>query len=307
MICIYKIRNVENGKVYVGSTEDYERRLKEHMYELQKGTHVNTYLQNAFNKHGQEIFSIEVIEELDSIDNLLEREQYWIDTLNAHWEKGGYNLSPTAGRTTGYKYTPEQSARLSAIIRKRYENMTDEQRAFISSQMSKALKGKKKPEGYGDMVRARQINTALPETVRKNMSKAHSGENNSRATINETIAAEIKVALMAGIKKKDIMEKYSCSKYVVDGIFRNESWKNVYVEGYDEWVAERLSRTTKNRTRRVTNSKLNEDIVREIKKTLLVEKSRAKVARMFNVSFDTVHYIAKGVTWKHVTIEEEPV
>jgi group I intron endonuclease len=242
MICIYKIENIKNGKLYIGSTEDFERRMKEHLYELRTGKHVNPYLQNAYDKHGIDIFSIDVVERLDSINNLIEREQYWIDFLEAHYTKKGYNLSPTAGRTTGYRYTDEQREALSAIIKERYDNMSAEHKQFISSQLSKALKGKKKPEGFGNQVRERLLDKAQPYSVKDNMSKAHTGSNNSRAKLNEEQVYQIKLKLMEGKTIKQLSEEHGVSRDAITDIRREESWTVVQVPGFNEWASRTIKR-----------------------------------------------------------------
>lgn len=35
----YKITNIENGSFYIGITTDYEKRKKQHLYQLEQGTH----------------------------------------------------------------------------------------------------------------------------------------------------------------------------------------------------------------------------------------------------------------------------
>ena len=47
---IYKITNLTNGMVYIGSSINIEIRLKHHFRELKNNRHKNRHLQNAFNK-----------------------------------------------------------------------------------------------------------------------------------------------------------------------------------------------------------------------------------------------------------------
>jgi len=42
---------------------------------------------------------------------LIEREQYYLDTLKPFCDNGGYNVSPTAGSTLGTKWTEERRIR----------------------------------------------------------------------------------------------------------------------------------------------------------------------------------------------------
>lgn len=59
MIGIYSIINKANNKIYIGSTINLERRLKEHKRRLKYNNHTNTHLQYAWNKYGKECFKFE--------------------------------------------------------------------------------------------------------------------------------------------------------------------------------------------------------------------------------------------------------
>ena len=93
---IYQIRNLVNGKIYVGSSINLRKRLKDHFRDLRNNRHVNQHLQKAYNKYGLDKFVFEVLEYVEK-DMLLEREQYYIDTLNVVNE--GYNIRPIAAHT----------------------------------------------------------------------------------------------------------------------------------------------------------------------------------------------------------------
>lgn len=77
---IYRIDNIINGKCYIGSSIDLDRRRKEHAYSLSNNSHGNKHLQNAYNKYGRESFKFTIIELLEMSENikefLLEREQF---------------------------------------------------------------------------------------------------------------------------------------------------------------------------------------------------------------------------------------
>lgn len=92
-IGIYKITNLIDNKIYVGSTiTGFINRYKSHYEKLRTNNHKGyPYLQNAVNKYGIENFEFEIIE-ICSRDLILERERYWIAILNSI--ENGYNLNP---------------------------------------------------------------------------------------------------------------------------------------------------------------------------------------------------------------------
>jgi len=75
---IYKIRNLLNGKFYVGSAQDTRTRFRQHRRLLRKGTHHCKHLQNAWNKYGEELFKFEVIEHIGSAEGLEAAEDAWL-------------------------------------------------------------------------------------------------------------------------------------------------------------------------------------------------------------------------------------
>jgi len=73
---IYQIRNLQNGKVYIGSSKNIFTRWKRHLSNLKNKNHPNSHLQSSFNKYGINNFSFEILEETNE---LIKREQFYID------------------------------------------------------------------------------------------------------------------------------------------------------------------------------------------------------------------------------------
>ncbi len=129
---IYRVYNTVNRRGYVGSAKSLRGRLSWHRQHLRAGDHFNQHLQRAWNKHGEEAFQFQVIE-VCNLEKLIEREQYWIDTLEAANPEFGYNGRPKAESTLGMKHTPEFCARHSEIMKQFYED--PENRAKTSERM----------------------------------------------------------------------------------------------------------------------------------------------------------------------------
>lgn len=127
---IYAIKHTASGRVYIGSSSNLSVRFRDHRRLLRLGKHPNVYLQRSWDRHGSDAFSFYVVEEVDQIDRLLEREQFYIDTLDSACHTKGFNLSPTAGSSRGCVRSAETRALLSKIQKGRRH--TPEARAKIS-------------------------------------------------------------------------------------------------------------------------------------------------------------------------------
>lgn len=102
---IYRIRNLVNNKIYIGSSKNINHRKSAHLYDLRNQKHKNIHLQRSYNKYKEEKFLFDIIE-LCEIENLILKEQHYINTL-----KPEYNISLIAGSTVGMK-RPDQSLRI---------------------------------------------------------------------------------------------------------------------------------------------------------------------------------------------------
>lgn len=77
---VYKIRNVVNGKFYVGSTMDTRERFRTHRKKLRTNKHHCAHLQAAWNKYGEECFVFEVVETVAAATGLQAAEDVWLTT-----------------------------------------------------------------------------------------------------------------------------------------------------------------------------------------------------------------------------------
>jgi group I intron endonuclease len=80
---VYKIMNLVNGKVYIGSAQNLHNRRKIHFQELRRGTN-SIHLQAAYYKYGERNFGFIIIEFVEDLTQLTSREQYWIDCYKSY-------------------------------------------------------------------------------------------------------------------------------------------------------------------------------------------------------------------------------
>lgn len=101
---IYKIVNRVNGTAYVGQTiTSINERFRQHKHSSL--TH-NTYLYNAMRKYGIENFTIEQIDTANNVNELNNKEIYWIKKLNTK-APNGYNILDGGNGAKGLHHTQE--------------------------------------------------------------------------------------------------------------------------------------------------------------------------------------------------------
>lgn len=97
---IYQIRNKIDGKIYIGSSKNIHVRWNSHISAFKRGDHANIHLQKAWEKYGSDAFEFSILERVNDLNNLKNREQYWMDKLQP-FGSIGYNMCPT---TNSYSF-----------------------------------------------------------------------------------------------------------------------------------------------------------------------------------------------------------
>lgn len=120
---IYCIENTINHKKYIGQSVNVYDRWRRHKAELKKNMHDNDYLQKSWNKYGEKSFKFMILEEC-SIDNLDEKEVYYIDLYNTLNRDYGYNLK-TGGQLGGAIVSDYVRDKMSKAVKESYQNNKD--------------------------------------------------------------------------------------------------------------------------------------------------------------------------------------
>lgn len=191
---IYRIRNLVNDKCYVGSAVNIRKRWHVHRSYLSRGVHHNRYLTAAWSKYGQDAFIFEVIEYCTK-ESLIEREQYYIDTLRPE-----YNLSPTAGNCLGVKHSEEVRRRRSELNKGNMfslgRKMSEEtKRAIVEA--NRKRKGLKRDPGSVAKTAAAHRGMKRSEETRRRISESRIGK------AMPPRSAEHRMKLSAALKGKN--------------------------------------------------------------------------------------------------------
>ena len=128
---IYKITNLVNGKIYIGQTvQSLKKRFEQHC------GNKKSVLGRAIQKYGKENFYIETVEECDTIEELNEREKFWIAKSDCIAPKG-YNLTEGG---EGASHSEVTRQKMSVVNRKRFENIAEREK------IAEKLRGRKDSE-----------------------------------------------------------------------------------------------------------------------------------------------------------------
>lgn len=185
---IYKIKNLINGDFYIGSTQNLVKRYYTHLNHMRKNKNTCTRLVRAVNKYGEENFSFEIIEKCN-VEDILKREQYYLDNLNPK-----YNISKTAGSNLGVKRSEEVKLKKSISQKEKWTN-----EEYRKNHLEKLSKNWKK------------------------------GSSHKMAKLSEEKVIEIKIKIKEGLPLKQISELLNVSYYSIKDIKRNKTWKYVQI------------------------------------------------------------------------------
>jgi group I intron endonuclease len=104
---IYTIHNTITGDQYIGSAKNFYSRKKKHLQQLKNNKHHSIVLQRAWNKYGENKFKFFLLENVNDINELIKKEQWWIDNTNSV-----YNICKIAGSSLGIKRSKESREKM---------------------------------------------------------------------------------------------------------------------------------------------------------------------------------------------------
>jgi group I intron endonuclease len=108
---IYGILNLINGKIYIGSAVEVLNRLRTHKARLNLNKHPSKHLQGAWNEYSGLAFEFVILEYVNDKADLIEREEIWIELMDATNPKCGYNKRKIPTSNLGLKLGPASDAR----------------------------------------------------------------------------------------------------------------------------------------------------------------------------------------------------
>lgn len=98
---IYLIRNIVTNRVYVGKATNIQQRGYTHFSKLKLKRTCNKMVED-YDEYGRSSFQISVLEYCP-IEDMHDREIYWINVFNSRDENKGYNIRQPISNKLSYK------------------------------------------------------------------------------------------------------------------------------------------------------------------------------------------------------------
>ena len=114
---IYKITNLINGELYIGSSTNLYKRYYTHLNHMRSQKKTCIKLNRAVNKYGEDNFKFQIIARCP-IEYVIRLEQWFISNLYPQ-----YNIAKIAGSNLGIKRSKEVKLERSNIQKKNWDNV----------------------------------------------------------------------------------------------------------------------------------------------------------------------------------------
>ncbi len=210
---IYKITNLINHKVYIGQTT---RPIEERMYEYaaqSRKIRGNSAIHRSINRYKWKNFTYEILDIAETIDELNEKEKYYIKNFESYNRKYGYNILE-GGRNSkpgpetrkkmseahkGIKQSPEwienRIHKAGSMEAQNYgRNKTLEEKQYLSENSPKFWQGKNRSEETKEKISKTKLEkniTNKPTQLYKSVYKKDFSTNEIIQTYDSTqIASE---------------------------------------------------------------------------------------------------------------------
>ena len=192
---IYQIFNVVTLDSYVGSAVDLTKRKNQHRSLLRRKLSENRILQRAWLKYGEANFEFRVLEQVQEKERLIEREQYFINTI-----KPKYNIRKQAQSNLGLTDTEDTKEKKSVAAKSRGQSKAQLRGLQIAQQnrIGVPVKGKVKASlALGPQSR---IGKPVSSETRKKISEAVKG--NTSYWKGKTLPEDVKKRISESKKGK---------------------------------------------------------------------------------------------------------
>lgn len=136
--CIYKVTNLVNGKLYIGKTNNFEKRKLEHTrYDVNN----DNIFHKTLRKYGLDKFDWEIIDEAYGLDAINDLERYYIQKYKTY-KPYGYNMTKGGDGGSMWNARPVVCLTLEGVFVKRYDSAGETKSdGFSDSSVLECCKG----------------------------------------------------------------------------------------------------------------------------------------------------------------------
>jgi group I intron endonuclease len=226
---IYILQNNVNFKIYIGKTNDPNKRYKEHLYITNSNTYNNKHLlHKAISKYNIDNFSFQIIEEHEIEQDCLEAEKFWIEffrsDVNRFGNDYGYNLTAGGEGISGLKHSQETKDKVSKANKGRIFSSITKQK------MSRSHTGKPSPMlGHQQTDNQKQMQSEMVSGAKNYFYGKHfTGEQNAFSVLTEKQVIEIIDLLKKKTYKQKMIAKiYGVTLATINKIKTGRTWNHL--------------------------------------------------------------------------------
>lgn len=287
---IYKISNSINDKIYIGSSKNLKERKLTHFYMLRDNIHCNKILQHFVNKYGLDTLNFEVIEECN-IENLISREQHYLDILNPQ-----FNICKKADRPEPQKiYDLEFWQKVANLYNQGYRvfEISSIYPEITRSYLSKVIKGEYLQE-INYLFNQKEPNIVGRKLKKEDIYKIAELYNNGKTCkeISDILYKSKQYQTITRIVRGETNKEYS-------HLFKYRKYKTLKGITISKETREKISKANTGKPRINNRGNIPEKIIKEIR-GLKGTLSAPKIAEKFNIPFRTIRAILENRTYKYI-------
>ncbi len=216
---------------YVGISINIEKRWRQHKNCLKGNYHDNKYLQQSWDKHGEDSFEFHILEEVDCYDKSYKLEKEYAYTFGYGDRNLCFNIG-SPGETNGF-------------VGKRHTEKAKQK-------MSEAKQGEKNHNFGKKGEKSPMFGRKHTEEAKQKISEAHQGEKsyNTKLTESEarfilTVKTTRKNQKAGDFKQKELADFFDVTVQCIKHIMQRTRWKHIEplsIEEYEKFKQELLQK-----------------------------------------------------------------
>lgn len=210
--CIYKIVNTTNQHQYIGSTVNFDRRKKRHIRELNNKRHHSRHLQSAWDYYGSDKFEFHILEIVENLHELIDRENFYLESLNPV-----YNTMREVKSHIGIKRSDETRKKMSiAQTGKKHSDETKQKLKEINTgnkhseeTIQKRVSSMKLSEKFNSAVKSKERSKKIKDSRLSNGGYIVTDEQKKKIS-NTLKSKNLQPPISIKIQKYDLVGNFIC-------------------------------------------------------------------------------------------------